>query len=90
VRGQTGTLTAPERARHECPMWVVYRRPMDYPGKELVARLWLIGWGLATPTDTVEFYNLIEEVHKEMVVNKRLVRLDRMSGDDPCVVETWI
>lgn len=65
-------------------IWTVTENPSDHPGK-FVARLWI---GMDA-TDTA----LIEEDLKTLrgrLARRGLYRIDRMEGDDPMIVETWL
>lgn len=78
------------RAYHDyLPMWVIYASPKDYPGR-IVVREWRIMRGgeqvaMATPTATVR--SLTEA---RQAIPPGLVRMDRMQGDDPVIVEVWL
>jgi hypothetical protein len=69
----------------------VYENPSDYPGK-IVVRVAVITGGGARPMplplavcDTLdEARASIEEHHPG------LIRMHRMPGDDPVIVETWL
>ena len=65
------------------PLICVYNSPSDYPGK-YVARL----WDVDKPTNMVAVAESLEEIREakppEMMI------MDRLTGDDPVIVETWI
>jgi hypothetical protein len=70
-------------------MWVVYDRPRDSdPSKgRYVVRKWEIRAGEVHPTSTaLQTDNLI--VLREILA-RTLVRIPRLPGDDPVIVECW-
>lgn len=67
------------------PLWVVYARPSDYP-HHYVARLWDAMTNVATSSVlTAPTLPLLR-----MRLPPELDRLERMAGDDPCIVESWL
>ena len=65
-------------------IWVIYGYPTDFPDK-VVARCW-IG---QEPTGSIIIADTLDRVRQEMI-EMGLVKLDRMPGDDPKIVETWL
>jgi hypothetical protein len=65
-------------------IWVVYDHPSDFPD-HYVARL----WEGETPTSVVLIHRDLERL-RERLERLGLVHLDRMEGDDPVVLETWL
>jgi hypothetical protein len=64
-------------------IWAIYNSPKDYPGKFVARR-----WELTTPTDEVIVADTLDEVRERLPLGLRC--LDRHSGDDPVIVETWL
>ena len=64
------------------PMFVIYRDPVDYPGK-FVARV----FDLNKPTP----YCAIRDSYNEIVetVPEAMTRIPRDPHDDPKIIETW-
>lgn len=67
-------------------MYVVYRKPKDYP-KSYVVRRWYVG---ETPqaTDDIRLAPTLKEARQ--TIPEGLCRLPRAKGDEPAVVETWV
>lgn len=65
-------------------MWVVYEHPTDFP-EHYVARL----WEGETPTTTHIIERDLEKL-RERLFRMGMVKLDRMPGDVPVVLETWL
>ena len=65
-------------------VWVVYDHPRDQPDY-YVARL----WRGETPTDMALIDADLERL-RDTLEQMGLVHLDRMEGDDPVILETWI
>lgn len=69
----------------QLPVWVVYDHPQDFPD-HFVARLWE---GMDnTPTATVLVADTLAELRDMLPPD--LNGLERMEGDDPTIVETWL
>ena len=64
--------------------WVIYNSPKDFPGR-FVARKWL---GIA-PTDEVLTSPYVELL-RSVLEARGLARVERMDGDDPVILETWL
>lgn len=64
-------------------IWVVYDNPTDFPGL-FIARKW-VG---ETPTQELLQAETLEQLRAKLP--QGLVRLDRHSGDDAKIVETWL
>jgi hypothetical protein len=63
---------------------VVYDRPRDWPN-HFVARLFM---GVDPTGDIVLAHDL--DALREHLAERGLVRMDRMEGDKPHIVETWL
>ena len=68
-------------------VWVIYDRPKDYPDGH-IARLWTVTKDEIKATEETVTGTL--EHMRQVFAAKGLVHLDRMEGDDPIIVETWI
>jgi hypothetical protein len=76
-------------SRNILPMWVVYDHPKDWP-EFYVARKWMTGGSPdGTPTDHVIMDRDLENLRRTLW-RLHLVKLDRMEGDNPVILETWI
>lgn len=64
-------------------IWVVYDSPTDLPGR-FVARKWVTD----RPTLDVLQAKTLAQLHQKLPPG--LVRLERSTGDDPKIVETWL
>jgi len=64
-------------------IYTVYYNTLDYPGLYVVRR-----WLNDVPTDDVHTAKTLEEIRNFVPPDK--VFLDRMPGDDPVIVETWL
>jgi hypothetical protein len=64
-------------------IYTVYYNPLDYPGLYVVRR-----WLNDKPTNDVHTAKTLEEIRAFIPQDK--VYLDRMPGDDPVIVETWL
>lgn len=71
-------------------LWVIYDGPSDCPD-QFVARLWVsdMNFPNGRPTDLVITSPDVETI-RELLFSAGLVKLDRHSLDDPCILETWI
>jgi hypothetical protein len=65
-------------------MWVVYDHPKDFPDY-FVARQ----WRGEQPTENVIMASGLELIHHQLI-DMGLVKLERMQGDDPKILETWL
>lgn len=68
----------------DLPMWVVYDHPRDWPNW-YVARLFI---GEA-PQDSMMAAKDLDQL-RGMLEREGLYRLERMQGDDPVILETWL
>jgi hypothetical protein len=66
-------------------MWVIYDKPKNHED-QFVARRWEVG-GPLKPTDDILSANDLESVRA--LLPGGLVRMGRMPGDDPVIVEAW-
>lgn len=66
------------------PIWVVYDHPSDWP-TYFVARQW-VG---ETATGNMMMDTDLERL-RDKLEGLGLVHLDRMDGDDPVILETWL
>jgi len=64
-------------------IWVVYNHPRDRP--DYVARLWQHGTATGVAIIDRDLKRL-----RETLEGMGLVHLDRMEGDDPMILETWL
>jgi len=65
------------------PLICVYDHPTDYPDK-FIARL----WDCSAPTNIIATADTLEELREK--IPSTMVKLNRDSQDDPCIVEVWI
>lgn len=65
------------------PLICVYDHPKDYPDK-FIARL----WDCDIPTHIIATADTLEELREK--IPSTMVKLNRDSQDDPCIVEVWI
>jgi len=65
------------------PLIFVYDHPTDYPDK-FIARL----WDCSAPTNIIATADTLEELREK--IPSTMVKLNRDSQDDPCIVEVWI
>lgn len=68
-------------------IYVVYARPIDYPGSAFVMRIHRIGGGKVKPTDKIWMEDTLEAVRQH--VPKGCERHDRAERDEPQIVEWW-
>ena len=68
----------------ELEIWVVTANPKDYPGC-FVARKW-VG---KRPSDEFIVTAKLNPLRRQLE-ERGLVKLMRMEGDDPVIVETWL
>lgn len=66
------------------PVWVVYDHPRDWPDY-YVARCWM---GEQPTGDMILSMDL--DMLRSSLESRGLVHLDRMDGDDPAILETWL
>jgi hypothetical protein len=64
-------------------VWVVYDHPSDFPNC-YVARQWI-----GDKPGRVLVSNALEPI-QTLLEGLGLVHMDRMEGDDPVILETWI
>jgi hypothetical protein len=69
-------------------IWVVYDHPTDWP-RYFVARRHVAYGEQAGPTESVILDVDLARLRRALMV-KGLTRLDRMPGDDPVIMETWL
>lgn len=72
-----------DRQRVPFPIWVIYRRPRDFPA-HFVARC----WDMDKPTDKYLLGRSLEDVRD--LLPDGLSQIDRSPTDDPCIVESWL
>lgn len=68
-------------------IWTIYENPKDYPGL-FVVRCWLVQGAAVGASNVCHSAKTLDEARS--YVPPYLHRLNRMPGDDPCIVETWI
>jgi hypothetical protein len=65
-------------------IWVVYDHPLDWPDYFVARR-----WASETPTGDMILDKDLERLRAALEA-RGLVHLDRMEGDDPVILETWL
>jgi len=65
-------------------IWTVYKYPKDYPN-DYVARKF-IG---ETPTEEIILSENLDDIQDQLEA-LGLVKVSRIPGDDPVIVETWM
>lgn len=68
-------------------MWTIYANPADHPGQHVV-RGWSIQAQGAEPDPECTVVDTLTAARKTLPPG--LVCLPRQSGDDPCIVESWL
>lgn len=73
-------------------MFVIYKSPRDFPGVPFVVRRWDVSCNppKADADDFITCDSLQDARFYCTQIRHCTVRLDRMEGDDPVVVESWI
>lgn len=73
----------------EC-LWqlVIYDHPRDFPDW-FVARWWRVTTGAIQPAPIRCLCGTLEEA-REIAEVQGMCRMDRLQGDDPCILEVWI
>jgi hypothetical protein len=66
------------------PIWVIYDHPKDYPNS-YVARCFIY----EQPTNSIIVADDLERL-RDTMIEMGLVKLMRMPGDDPVILETWL
>jgi hypothetical protein len=65
-------------------LFAIYKNPSDYPGKYVVRR-----WeGLVADRQPVIVADELKQARE--AIPDHMYRLDRLEGDDPAILETWI
>lgn len=77
-------LEASQRGRLN--MWTVYDRPRDHPGGFIARRFETGSGGAAATLDTLT--GELEHL-REVFERAGFVRIARLEGDEPQIVETW-
>lgn len=67
--------------------WTIYHGTSDYPPWAWVVRAWTILPGALIPSPEASVALSLEEARA--YVPRQCVRLERMPGDDPTIVEVW-
>jgi hypothetical protein len=70
-------------------MWTLYRRTLDLPQHEIVARRWEIDRDGPWPTNEWQPFETLDAARREMMA-KGLTCITRSPSDDPVIVETWL
>jgi len=65
-------------------IYVVYKRPRDFPGIEFLVRRWEVN----IPKDVLYAGDSLDEARA--LIPRGSVRLERSPTDDPCILETWL
>jgi hypothetical protein len=68
------------------PLYVIYRRPRDFPGEEVVMRAW---FGM-TPHDMAFGFKDIEGARRTANRMGACFCLLPDADDDPVIVESWV
>jgi hypothetical protein len=76
------------RALDAFEVWAIYERPRDYPAGYVV-RCWDVGPGGSGGPRPVGFY-ADDLATARARIPAGLVRLARLPGDDPAILETWL
>lgn len=74
-----------EARRRLPPMWTIYDRPADYPGK-FVVRVW---YGTVKEPDCTT-HDTLDEARQSVLGCGGSFFFTRAPSDAPCIVETWI
>lgn len=69
-------------------IWTVYEKPRDTPAFRFVVRVHEVRAGVSGPTGRAWGAQTLEDIRS--IIPHHLHRLDRMDGDDPVIVETWL
>ncbi len=69
-------------------IWTVYDHPSDYPDC-FVARRHEVVAGRSTPTSDLLVSTDLESIRAQMRA-RGLYRLNRQTGDVPCIIESWL
>jgi hypothetical protein len=72
------------------PIWVIYKRPTDFPDHNFVMREHHITNGKTenlVPTEHFYTADTIEEIRRKIPAGKQ--RVSRSKGDEPQIVEWW-
>jgi hypothetical protein len=67
--------------------WVIYKRPPDYP-HHFIARRWLIAADAQECDEEIFTAHSLKQIR--MRIPPGLVKMDRLDGDDPSIVEVWL
>lgn len=70
----------------ELVVWAIYQRPKDYP-QGYVVRPWSTVDGQILGGQA-QYAETLDEARSKVPPN--LVRLSRLPGEDPAIVESWI
>ena len=68
-------------------IWVIYKKPRDFPG-HFVLRRWRVTGGGGAPEATCALALTLDGARE--LVPRGLVCTARAPGDDTCIVETWL
>ena len=67
-------------------MWVIFIKPIDYPGKVVVRR-----FEFETPTSDVQVFDYVGQARRWIRDNTvACVPIPRDRNDDPHILETWL
>lgn len=70
-------------------MWVVYDHPSDFPDEYVARKHVVLSGGAYGPTPEIMLSRSLDEL-RDGLEALGLVHLDRMEGDDPVILETWL
>jgi hypothetical protein len=80
--------TAPLRQAAPLGIWVIYDHPTDYPDS-FVARQFFCGPNIVLATDNVVTALDLDALRRALA-RDGLTPIDRLPGDDPKIVESWL
>lgn len=70
--------------KNEFILYAIYFNPLDHPGKYVVRR-----WeGLKPDIEPIIVTDELKEARE--AIPDHMYRLDRLTDDDPAILETWI
>jgi hypothetical protein len=84
-------MTAPtiENEKPRFTLYIVYKSPVEYPGK-YIARRWIINdFNMPEGRDVVAVSDNLTVVRQAME-NWGLTRIERDASDEPEIVESWV
>lgn len=83
-----------ETERHPCPVWVIYHKPLDFPGSLFAIRRYLMAWPYVDMIPTPLAAPCESLLRARKVIGKasdqKAVMFKREPTDDPVIVEAWL